>query len=255
MEEMSYFSKRPRFGKAHPYDIGRPLFWWKGHYDIHFLNKLYERTASEFTDFYNYYFEYYKRHNDTGDEREFYEHVCEIVDDGLRKLLANDERESKVRHYRVLKSKKQLRKFISFLKVIDKWNEGGSKDEIIAKQESELLDLVKKVAELKKELKLIKQRDTEDYINIPTGHLLTVADLMIKMQQQKTADNKELVFSIHSSVWVKMLCRYFRHDDEPISAETLRRYFPANRHDMGSKYAEVPTKYKLFDIVPAKKRS
>lgn len=156
-EEMSYFSKRPRFGKAHPYDIGRPLFWWKGHYDVHFLNKLYERKESEYGDFYNYHFEYYKRHSDLGDEREFCDHVRDIVEDELRKLLTNDEWESKVRYFRVLKRKKQLRKFIFFLKRIEKWKDDTSNEEIIANQESKILDLEKKVAELRKQLKLIKQ--------------------------------------------------------------------------------------------------
>lgn len=253
MKEMSYFSTRPRFGKAHPYDIGRPLTWWKEHYDVHFLNKIYERKTSEFADFYNYHFEYYKRHSDTGDEREFYGHVRDIAEDELKKLLSDDERRSRARHFRVLKSKKQLRKFITFLKSIDKWREDASKDEIIANQENKILALEKKVAELNEQLKSMRKHDTEDYINIPKGYLLTVADLMIKMQQLNTADNRELVFSIHSSVWVKMLCRYFRHDNKHISTETLRRYFPANRMEMGSKYAEVPTKYRLFNIVPAKK--
>jgi len=55
MRELSYFSTRSRFGRAHPYDIEVPLFWWKGHYDVHFLNTLYRIDEEEFSEFYTYH--------------------------------------------------------------------------------------------------------------------------------------------------------------------------------------------------------
>lgn len=60
MKELSYFNTRRRFGKAHPYDIGRPLFWWRGHYDVPFLNSVYDRNEDEFEDFYAHHLNYFK---------------------------------------------------------------------------------------------------------------------------------------------------------------------------------------------------
>ncbi len=255
MRELSYFSTRPRFGKAHPYDIGRPVFWWKGHYDVHFLNSLYQRGEEEFADFYAHHLKYFKENNEDADESEFFSHVRDIAKDELKKLTYDDKRQSKDLHRRIVQRKIQLRAFLGYLDTVDIWQADRTKDEIITAKESEIRELKETVNELSQQIRELKKLDTDDYINIPKGYLLTVADLLIRMQEKQTPENKELVFSIHSSVWVKMLCRYFRHDNKAISPETLRRYFPADRNEMGSKYAVIPSKYRLFDIVPAKRRN
>lgn len=255
MKELSYFSTRPRFGKAHRYDIGMPLFWWKGHYDVHFLNTLYRIDEEEFSEFYSYHLSYFKENNEDADESKFFSHVRDIAKDELKMLISDNKRTSKELHHRIVREKIQLRAFLVYLDTVDIWQADRTKDEIITAKESEIRELKETVGELSQQIRELKKLDTDDYINIPKGYLLTVADLLIKMQEKQTPENKELVFSIHSSVWVKMLCRYFRHDNKTISPETLRRYFPADRTDMGSKYAEIPSKYRLFDIVPAKKRN
>ncbi|MGO1669589.1 MAG: hypothetical protein ACTHYC_02025 [Sphingobacterium sp.] len=255
MKELSYFRTRPRFGKSHPYDIGMPFFWWKGHYDVHFLNSLYQRDENEFADFYAYHLEYFKETNADVTESEFFNHVRDIVKDELKNLIAHDKRSSKEKHRLIVQHKIHLRAFLGYLDTVDLWQSDRTKEEIITAKESEIVQLRETVTELKRQLRELKKLDTDDYINIPKGYLLTAADLLTKLQKLKTPEDKELAFSIHSSVWVKMLCRHFRHDNKPISPETLRRYFPADRNEMGSKYAEIPGKYRLFDIVPAKKRS
>jgi len=255
MKELSYFSTRPRFGRAHPYDIGMPLFWWKGHYDVHFLNTLYRIDEDEFASFYAYHLDYFRKANGGAGESVFFRHLRDIVKDGLKMHIADDKRTSKGLHRRIVREKIRLRAFLDYLDTVDIWQADRTKGEIIAAKEAEIRQLNEAVTELKRQVRELKKLDTDGYINIPEGYLLTVADLLIRMQQQRTPEGKELAFSMHSSVWVKMLCRCFRHDNQPISPETLRRYFPADRRDMGSKYAEIPSKYRLFDIVPAKKRS
>lgn len=253
MKELSYFSTCPRFGEAHPYDIGMPFFWWKGHYDIHFLNTLYRIDEDEFAGFYAYHLDYFRKANGNADESRFFGHVRDIVKDELKNLIADDKRKSKDLHRRTVQRKLHLRAFLGYLDTVDVWKADRTKDEIIAAKEAEIVQFKEMVNELKQQVRELKKLDTDDYINIPKGYLLTIADLLIKMQEKETPENKELVFSIHSSVWVKMMCRYFRHDNQPISPETLRRYFPADRSDMGSKYAGIPSKHRLFDTRPGKK--
>lgn len=254
MKEFDYFSTRPRFGKAHPYDIGRPFFWWRGHYDVHFLNCVYERNDSEFNDFYTYHLKYFKEANPNLQETEFFRHVYDIVSDELKKLISDDKRESKSKHKSIVQQKKILRAFLDYLASIDQWNTTKTKDEIIAEKESEIKDIKEIVVQLTKELKEAQKLETDGYINIPKGYVLTLVDLFIKLRKQELKDGRELAFSQFGIVWVKMICRYFREDKQPISIDTIRRYFPADLNDLKEKYAEIPSKNKLFDIVPAKKR-
>ncbi|MGJ1203825.1 hypothetical protein [Sphingobacterium lactis] len=255
MKDRIYFKTRPRFGKAqHPFDIGMPFFWWKGHYDLHFLKRLYERTQGEFGTYYDHHLQFFLQENEGASEIEFFRHVNDIASDELGKLIADDKRESKSKHRSIVQQKKMLRAFLAHLASIDRWNTTRTKDEIIAEMESEIRELKELVVQLTKELKEAQKLETEGYINIPEGYLLTLVDIMVKLRKQALKDGRELVFSQFAMVWVKMICRYFREDRQPISIDTIRRYFPADLKDLKEKYAEIPSKNKLFDIVPAKKR-
>lgn len=256
MKEKAYFKIRPRFQKAqHPFDIGMPLFWWKGHYDLHFLKKLYERTQDEFGAYYDHHLQFFLQENEDVTEIEFFGHVNDIVSDELNKLIADDKRESKSKHKNIVQQKKMLRAFLAHLSSIDQWNTTKTKDGIIAEKESEIRELKEIVVQLTKELKEAQKLETEGYINIPDGYLLTLVDIMVKLRKQELKDGRELVFSQFAIVWVKMICRYFRENNERISTRTIQRYFPADVNDLKTKYAEVPLKNRLFDIVPAKKKT
>ena len=52
-----------------------------------------------------------------------------------------------------------------------------------------------------------------------------------------------------------MIAKYFREGNNEISLETIRRYFPADKNNPGTKYAKIPPELKLFQLKPAKKRS
>lgn len=255
MKERAYFKTRPRFGKAqHPFDIGMPFFWWKGHYDLHFLKRLYERTHDEFGAYYDHHLQFFLQENEEATEIEFFRHVNDIASDELNKLIADDKRESKSKHKSIVQQKKVLRAFLDYLDSIDQWNTTKTKDEIIAEKESEIRELKEVVEQLTQELKEAQKLETEGFINIPEGYVLAVVDLFVKLRKQELKDGRELAFAQFGIVWVKMICRYFREDKQPISIDTIRRYFPADLKDLKEKYAEIPSKNKLFDIVPAKKR-
>lgn len=255
MKERAYFKIRPRFGKAqHPFDIGMPFIWWKGHYDLHFLKRLYERTQDEFGTYYDHHLQFFLQENEGATEIEFFRHVNDIASDELNKLIADDKRESRSKHKSIVQQKKALRAFLDYLTSIDQWNTTKTKDEIIAAKESEIKELKEMVVQLTKELKEAQKLDTDGYINITEGYLLTLVDLFVKLRKLELKDGRELVFSQFAMVWVKMICRNFRENNEPISTRTIQRYFPADVNDLKTKYAEVPSKNSLFDIVPAKKR-
>jgi len=83
-----YFKPLARFKKReHPFDIGMPFSWWRGHYDRHFLNTLYERNESEFDAFYNYHLDYFLKVNTGSLEVEFYKHLRDIIQDGIAVLF------------------------------------------------------------------------------------------------------------------------------------------------------------------------
>lgn len=251
-----YFKPRPRFGKReHPYDIGRPFTWWKSHYDRHYLNILYKIDDIELDAFYRYHLAYFNDVNHGAAEEEYHTRVMEIVTDELAVLVREGKHSSKRRHGRNNREKGKLRAFIAYLDTVDRWDSAKTRDEIIASKEAEIRNLNDQVEAIRSELKAAKKLDTEDYINIPKDHVLTFIDLCLQMQEAKLPDGRELLFSQTQIVWAKMICRHFREDNRPISLDTVRRYFPGDKRNPGSKYAAIPAKKKMFSIVPAKKRS
>jgi hypothetical protein len=149
----------------------------------------------------------------------------------------------------------RLQKFTAMLISYDRWNIHKSNDAVIALQESEILALKTEVSQLKADRKKATALETEGYINIPEGYRNTVLHLHLQMQELKTPEGKELMFSQTQSVWMKMICKYFREGDKEINYETIRRYFPSDKREPGDKHADIPAKYRLFTINPTKKRS
>lgn len=251
-----YFKPRPRFRKReHPYDIGRPFTWWKSHYDRHYLNILYKLDGSELDAFYRYHLDYFLSANEGSDEQEYHTRVMEITADELAVLVREGRQSSTHRHRRNNLQKSRLRDFIGYLEGIDRWDTAKTRDEIIAAKETEIRNLKDQIDTLKSELKAAKKLETEDYINIPEGYLMTFIDLCVQLQDTKLPDGRELLFSQTQIVWTKMICKHFREDKEEISLDTIRRYFPGDKRKPASKYAAIPAKKKLFRIVETKKRS
>ena len=251
-----YFKPRARFKqKEHAFDIGRAFSWWKGHYDRHFLNSLHERSENEFDAFYRYHLDYFLKANEGAAEAEFFKHVWDIAGDELAVLIKDDKRHSRSKHERNNIEKIQLRAFTEYLKSIDQWNTGKAKDEIIAAKEEEIKILNEQLAAMKQELKAARKLETEDYINITSGYRNTVLDLYLQLQEIKMPDGKELLLSQTQSVWMKMICKYFREGDQEINFETIRRYFPGDKREPGFKHSPIPAKSKLFQISPVKNRN
>jgi len=136
---------------------------------------------------------------------------------------------------------------------LDQWNVHKSNDEVISYQESEIISLRKQISQLKSELKKATELETRQYINIPKGRLLSFLDLCIQMQDIKLPTNKEIVFAEFPIVWVKLICKYFREDHEEIDFNRVRRYFPKDRRNPGSRSSAIPADQHLFEIKGVKK--
>src|SRR5690606_35628348 len=102
--------------------------------------------------------------------------------------------------------KKVLRAFLDYLASIDQWNTTKTKNEIIAEKESEIRELKEVVEQLTQERKEAQKLETEGFINIPEGYVLTVVDLFVKLRKQELKDGRELAFAQVGIVWVKMIC-------------------------------------------------
>ncbi len=251
-----YFKPRPRFKpKEHPFDIGRQFSWWRSHDDRHYLNALYERTETEFEAFYQWHLVYFLTKNGGSEEQEYFRHILNIVSDEITALISEDKPGSRSRHERINSQKTRLRAFETYLKSIDRWDTNKAKDKIIAERDDLIVKLEVQLEEKNRELKIARKHETADYINITEGHLLTLIDLYLQMQDIKLPEGKELLLSQTQIVWVKMICKFYRVGDKEISSDTIRRYFPGDKRDPGDKYSTVPPKNRLFRIDTAKKRS
>lgn len=233
-------------------DIGRPFFWPKNREDNHFLNRLYDKQDEQFEVFYKHHLDNFLSLYPDAEEKEFFKHVWDIIDDTIGELKVKDRYTS--RHPMEFRNKQHLKSFLEYLKTIDQWDTGRTNDEIIADKEGEIRSLKEQLADIKDELKAAKKLDTEDFINILDGELLTFVDLCRKMQKLEI-NGKELVFSQTQTVWVKMICKNFKHGNKEIKFDTIRRYFPGNPNEPSRRSAAVPTKSQHFQITQTKKRS
>jgi len=249
-----YFKPHERFDRnPHNYDIGIFTGLKKGYEDNLFIKKLFTLIEQEYPDYYQYHLSYFLGKEPAG-EQEFFTFVWQIVLIRIRYLETKDPFNSS--HATDMELLAKLTAFQKYLRSIDQWNTQKTLPEIIADQQEEIRKQQLQIAELKEDLKAAKKLETQEFINIADGYLLSFIDICLQAQEALLPDTgKELVFSQTQIVWSKMIAKYFREGNNEISLETLRRYFPGNKKDPGIKYAKVPPELKLFKLTPAKKRS
>ncbi|MFD2582666.1 hypothetical protein ACFSR6_09215 [Pedobacter vanadiisoli] len=244
---INYFKLRDRFDfTKDTLDIGNPITWAQGHFLKHFFKRLFSIPETRLKEFYIYHLEYYLISDKNGNEEKFFKNLWELIERQL-KVLTNKDIYS-ANHIRTQRELEHLKKFTTILVALDRWNIHKSNDSVIAKQESEILALNKQVAMLKLDLQKATGLETQQYINIPKGGLLSFLDLCIQMQDIKLPSGKEITFAEFPIVWVKLICRYFREDHEEIDFNRVRRYFPKDRRNPGSRSASIPSDQHLFEI-------
>jgi len=251
---ITYFKPRDRFDFAKDtLDIGNPIQWDRSHFQKHFFKRVFAIPEDRIQEFYQRHLAYYLSRHTDGTEEIFFKYVWSLIERQLKVLLGKDVYDKN--HIRNEREIVRLQRFTGMLITIDRWNIHKSNDAVIAQQESEIIALKTEVTQLKADLKKASMLETVGYINIPDGYRNAVLHLCLQMQELKTPDGKELMFSQTQSVWTKMICKYFREGDREINHETIRRYFPSDKREPGDKHADIPAKSKLFTINPIKKRN
>ncbi|HEY8660573.1 MAG TPA: hypothetical protein VIL78_16170 [Hanamia sp.] len=249
-----YFKPHERFDRnPHKYDVGVFIGLKKGYEDNLFIKKLLALPEPEYADYYQYHLTYFLEEEPRG-EQEFFSFVWQIVLRRIRYIEIKDPFNSS--HALDMEILEKLLHFQKYLRSIDQWNTQKTLPEIIADQQEEIRKQQLEIAGLKEDLKAAKKLETQEFINIADGYLLSFLDICLQTQEALLPDNgKELVFSQTQIVWSKMIAKYFREGNNEISWETVRRYFPADKNNPGTKYAKVPPELKLFQLKPARKRS
>jgi len=249
-----YFKARQPFDfHPHRYDIGILTGLKRGYEDNLFIRKLLDLPEIEYPLYYRHHLEYFLSKEQDG-EQEFFTYVWQIVQRRIAFIEQKDPFHSS--HARDTELIEILTRFQKYLRSIDRWNTERTLPEIIAEQYEQIQRQSQEIESLKEELKETRKLETKEFINITEGYVLTFLDLCLKMQDAIIPEEgKELVFSQTQVVWCKMIAKYFKEGNKNVNYETIRRYFPADRKNPGDKYAVIPPKFQLFDIVPAKKRS
>lgn len=251
---IKYFSPRDHFDFAvDTLDIGNPITWKRSHFLKHFFKRIFAIHENRLNEFYDHHLNYFLANNDDVNEELFFKHLWEIIERQLKVLMGRDIYGEN--HVRTQKEIEHLKKFTILLISLDQWNVHKSNDSVIAQQESEILALKKQIVRLKSDLQIATSLETKQYINIPKGGLLSFLDICIQMQDIKLPSGKEIVFTEFQIVWVKLICRYFREDHEEIDFNRVRRYFPKDRRNPGSRSAAIPSDQHLFEIKGVKKRN
>jgi hypothetical protein len=251
---VTYFKPRERFDFAKDtLDIGNPLQWNRSQFLKHFFKRLFAISGDRLDEFYQRHLAYYLANHPDGTEEVFFKYFYSLIERQLNVLIGKDVYDKN--HLRNEREIARLQKFTELLISLDRWNIHKSNDAVIAQQDSEIYVLKQEIIQLKTDLKKATALETEGYINIPDGYRNTVLNLYLQMQELKTPEGKELMFSQTQSVWTKMICKYFREGDKEINHETIRRYFPSDKREPGDKHADIRAKSKLFTIIPAKKRN
>lgn len=251
---VTYFRARDRFDFAKStLDLGNPISWDRSQFLKHFFKRVFAIPGDRVEEFYHRHLSYYLTNHSNGTEEIFFKYIWGLIERQLNVLLGKDVYDKN--HLRNEREIARLQKFTELLIPLDRWNFHKSNDAVIAQQDSNIHALEQQVTQLKAELKKATTLETEGYINIADGYRNPVLDLYLQMQELKTPEGKELMFSQTQSVWTKMICKYFREGDKEINLETIRRYFPSDKRQPGDKHADIPAKSKLFVINTSKKRS
>jgi hypothetical protein len=244
-----YFKPCIRFKRReHPYDIGMPFSWWRGHYDRHFLNNLYERKENEFDAYYKYHLDYFLKTNTGSQEVEFYKHLRDLIQDGIAVLIKEDKPGSKTKHERTNIQKAQLRAFADYLNSIDQWAVRPQL-EVYTEKDATIARLQNKIAALEKQISEMKEYDVVQKIRIEESHLPTVIDLIQQLRDLQLPSERKLLRCDHKTPYYKMISRYFSIDGKDIPIETAKNYFSDKQDDIGVKGTKVPPENKLFKIV------
>ncbi|MFF5383717.1 hypothetical protein [Pedobacter suwonensis] len=251
---INYFRPRDCFDfAADTLDVGNPITWKRSHFLKHFFKRIFAIHETRLNEFYHHHLNYYLANNADVNEELFFKHLWEIIERQLKVLMGRDIYGQN--HARTQREIEHLRKFTILLISLDQWNVHKSNDSVIAKQESEILALKKQIVKLKSDLQIATNLETKQYINIPKGGLLSFLDLCIQMQDIKLPTGREIVFTEFQIVWVKLICRYFREENEEIDFNRVRRYFPKDRRNPGSRSSAIPLDQHLFEIKGVKKRN
>jgi hypothetical protein len=163
-------------------------------------------------EFYQHHLTYYLADHSDDTQEVFFKYFWSLIERQLNVLLSKDVYDKN--HLRNEQQIARLQKFTELLISLDRWNIHKSNDAVIAQQDSEIYVLKQEVTQLKAALKKATALETEGYINIPDGYRNAVLHLCQQMQELKTPDGKELMFSQTQSVWTKMICKYFRVSDK-----------------------------------------
>ncbi len=251
---VSYFRPRSRFDFAKDtLDIGNLLSWKRAHFKRHFFIRVFAIDETRIEEFYQWHLSYYLGKHSEGSEEIFFKYLWELIESQLDVLLRKDVYDSK--HLKNEQQIQQLKKFTEVLISHDKWSFHKSKDAVVAQQELEIYALKQDVIKLKSDLEKATILEKEGYINIRANRLHTFYDLIHQLQDVKLPDGMELLYPADQIIWRRMICKFFREDNKKINFNTIQRYFPADKRNIGNKYKEIAEKDKLLKIVLAKKRS
>lgn len=251
---INYFKPRDRFDfSKDTMDIGNPITWDRDHFLRHLFKRIFALPESRLKEFYNHHLAYYLRTSNDSNEELFFKNLFETIDRQLKVLNSRDVYAEK--HVKTQRELEHLRKLKDVLISFDQWKIHKSNDEVVSYQESEILALKKQITNLKSDLQKATSLETKQYIDIPKGGLLSFLDLCIQMQDIKLPTGRELVFAEFPIVWVKLICRYFREDHQEIDFDRVRRYFPKDRRNPGSRSASIPLDQHFFEIKEIKKRN
>jgi len=247
----NYFKFRGRFDfSPNRYDVGRPVFRNRKLEDNFFLLKIYEIVESDYGLYYEYHLEFYLKAN-SGKEEGFFNHVYDIVTSRIRHFKRQDPFSAK--YASGIEQTRKLEAFLEFLKSIDRWHKTEPLESVIGEKDKLIDQLKARVAELELLLKQAREFDANEKIVITNGYIAAFMDLMEQLQGLSLGD-KKLATSQGQSPWYKMIAKYFMHGDKPISIDTAKNYFPANKKDKPSKYLNIAEEDKLFKIIPKDKK-
>lgn len=243
----SYFKIRGKFDfSPHRFEIGNPLIqsWHFNH--NHLFKKIYSLPVSDYATFYNYHLHYFLR-SSPDQQHVFFENLSRLTSERVAYYKMQDPFSSKQKTYQSNLIK--LESFQSFLRSIDQWHVFDPLESVIA-EKNRLIDLLTaENAQLKEQLRAMKEYETSEKIGIVENHLGTFVDLLLQMQQLTLPVEKKTLLRVQGkSAWYKLLSRYFLHGGNPIPIETARNYFSGKEDDASAKGTRVKKEHKLFVI-------
>jgi hypothetical protein len=251
---LTYFKPRERFDfDQDTLDIGNPLSWDRSQFLKHFFKRVFAIPEERIAEFYQRHLAYYLANHADGTDEIFFKYFWSLIERQLNVLLDKDIYDKN--HLRNEREIERLRKFTEALIPLDQWNFHKSNDAVIAQQDSKIHVLEQQVIQLKADLKKATTLETEDYINIRAGYAHTLFDIILQLQDIKLPNNDSLLYPATQIVWRRMICKYFREGNNEINFNSIHRYFPLDKENMGRKYVKIADKDKVFKLVLTKKRS